>query len=188
VFFDRTRTVGDNADVRDLTDDCHSVEQDAIPKVTFATIQAQGDGSTNTLLFAEGLNALHWTFVAGDTHDEKWHFGFCWEQPDAIAKAQQNAPSNPDERDHPGFRFINGVRELLPANHVGEKSPNAAIPSSNHPGGVNVAFVGGQVILLSERISPTVYAQLMTINHKLSDLEVNDVKDRDLPMPDADDY
>ena len=43
-------------------------------------------------------------------------------------------------------------------------------PSSNHPGGVNVAFCGGQVEFMAETIDPLIYGQLMTSNSKRSKL------------------
>jgi prepilin-type N-terminal cleavage/methylation domain-containing protein len=193
LFTDRFRTPCDVLpkellDARDLSDQCDDCSHDPLLKVTFAHIQAQGDGSTNTLMFAEGLNALHWALVKGDVPDMKWHFGFCWEQPEMVAYAEANSPSRPDLMTNPQFRKINGVREMFWKDHVGQKDPNAAFPSSHHPSGVNVAFVGGQVNLLNEKIDLVVYAQLMTSNHKQSDLVVGGKSDRDLPAPDADDY
>jgi prepilin-type processing-associated H-X9-DG protein len=63
------------------------------------------------------------------------------------------------------------------------------MPSSYHPGGVNAAFLDSRVVFISDQIEPLVYAQLMTSNHKQSDLgsaasgwEVN------LPQPSSDSY
>lgn len=175
-------------DARDRDNDCNECGADPLLKITFAHIQSQGDGSTHTLLFAEGLQALHWALMKGNIPDQKWHFGFCWEQPGSIAAAQAEPGTNPDMAWHPQYRVINGVRESAWPTHVGAKGPNSGLPSSNHPGGVNVAFVGGQTIFLSEKINGVVYAQLMTSNRKQSDLRAGDKRDRDLPMPDADDF
>ena len=193
VFFDRVRATEDMPksvmDVRDL-DYCPEPKwcPDAVFRQTFAYVQAEGDGSTNTLMLAEGLNAVHWGYVGGDAPDKKWYFGFCWELPGALAAG--GSTSDPDRLTSPQYRVINGLREKISFASVGEKklAPNTGFPSSYHPGGVNVAFVGGQVQFMSEKISPLVYAQLMTSNRKGSDLEFNDKEDRDLPMPDADDY
>jgi prepilin-type processing-associated H-X9-DG protein len=186
VFTDRVRAGA--PDIRDLQPDCMKAGADAILKPTFALVQAQGDGSTNTLMFAEGLNALYWTHVGGDSPDKKWHFGFCWEQPDLIAAAEEDSVSSPSlDRDRE-FRAINRLREVRGYGSLGEKAENSGVPSSNHPGGVNVAFCGGAVRFLSDRISPVVYAQLMTSVRKRSDLVVDGIPDRDLPVPDADSY
>jgi prepilin-type processing-associated H-X9-DG protein len=80
------------------------------------------------------------------------------------------------------------VREVRGYGSLGDKAEDSAFPSSHHPGGVNVAFCGGTVRRLSERISPVVYAQLMTSIRKRSDLVVNSVEDRDLPTQSADAY
>ena len=57
-------------------------------------------------------------------------------------------------------------------------------PSSNHPGGANMAFCGGQVVFIADSIDPLVYAQLMTPNRNRSTLfDVNMVPERKLPPP-----
>jgi hypothetical protein len=61
-------------------------------------------------------------------------------------------------------------------------------PSSNHPGGVNVAFCAGQIDFMAESVSPLIYAQLMTSNSKRSKLVSNNVPDRKLPQPSDDQY
>jgi prepilin-type N-terminal cleavage/methylation domain-containing protein/prepilin-type processing-associated H-X9-DG protein len=182
LFFDRTRG---GSDVRDLNDFCMSPEPDPVIKMTFASVQAQGDGSTHTLMFAEGLNAKAWTGITKP--DKKWHYGFCWEAPDAVEQAMTNGVSDPKQEIDSRYRIMNGVKEILP-EYKGDKAPNTGFPSSHHPGGVNVAFVGGQVIYLRDQINPVVYAQLMTSNRKLSSLQYKGVADRDMPTPDADDF
>jgi prepilin-type processing-associated H-X9-DG protein len=77
------------------------------------------------------------------------------------------------------------MREFRGYGSLREKEENSGFPSSNHSGGVNVAFVGGSVRFLSDRISPVVYAQLMTTIRKRSDLKVGDIEERDMPVPDA---
>ncbi len=44
-----------------------------------------------------------------------------------------------------------------------------AYPSSRHPGGVNVAFCGGNIEFMREAIDPLVYAQLMTSQQQAVD-------------------
>ena len=188
LFFDRVRgndTVQELADVRDLDSGCGDPELDAVIKMTFASVQAQGDGSTHTLMFAEGINALVWTGISQP--DKAWHYGFCWEDPQRLKDATTGGVSSPQLVTDPRFRVVNGVKEILP-EHQGDKAPNSGFASSFHPGGVNVAFVGGAVLYLSDRINPIVYAQLMTSNRKLSDLEYGGKHDRDMSTPGPDDY
>jgi prepilin-type N-terminal cleavage/methylation domain-containing protein len=160
------------------------------PAMTMAYLQAKGDGASTTLLLAENSRAVHWTFdeeaeYTNDSHaaDEKYQFGFCWEQPEIVAAAI--AAKTPDIEE----MHINGDRGGHESyRSVVELQPKDGFPSSNHPGGVNVAFAGGAVRFLSEDVEPTVYAQLMTSNRNASDLRVDDKPDRDLPLPAADAY
>jgi prepilin-type processing-associated H-X9-DG protein len=67
-----------------------------------------------------------------------------------------------------------GMQEFLtytgpPENDL---NPRVGIASSYHSGGVNATFVDGHVVFLNEQMEPLVYAQLMTSNHKQSDLGV----------------
>ena len=184
LFFDRTRGLG-LPDVRDLKPDCHEIQHDPVIRLTMASVQSQGDGSTHTLMFSEGINALAWTGFSQP--DKAWHYGFCWEDPQTVKNSTTNGVSSPQMVVDPSFRVINGVKEILP-EYQGDKAPNTGVASSFHPGGVNVAFVGGAVVFLSDRISPIVYAQLMTSNRKLSDLAYGGKADRDMPTPGPDDY
>ncbi|MAT68384.1 MAG: hypothetical protein CMJ58_02565 [Planctomycetaceae bacterium] len=185
VFFDRTRDGGTSfSDIRDLKPDCKEPGADAVFKMTMGYIQSKGDGSTGTLMFSEGLSALYWTWVGGQSPNKKWDFGFCWEQPGAIAQSARDGQT--DVFNASRYMAINGVRENIGGASLKSKTRNSAIASSNHPGGVNVAFVAGNVRYLSEKISPVVFAQLMTSNRKASELVVGGVRDRDLPPPSDD--
>jgi hypothetical protein len=55
-----------------------------------------------------------------------------------------------------------------------ERSPNAT-PSSNHGGGVNVAFASGRALFLRENIDYKVYRAMMTLFDKQSDSPVRDI-------------
>jgi prepilin-type processing-associated H-X9-DG protein len=182
LFFDRTRG---GSDVRDLNPPCKDPELDPILRMDFASVQAQGDGSTHTLMFAEGINADVWTGISAP--DKKWHYGFCWEDPQMVATWMSEPPSSSRIETGYQYRRINGITEQLPS-YQGDKAPNSGFPSSNHPGGINVAFVGGQVVNISNNINPVVYAQLMTSNRKLSNLVFDEVLDREMPTPGPDQY
>ena len=136
--------------------DCHSQELDPVINMTLASVQSQGDEATNTLMFAEGVNARVWTGITQP--DKKWHYGFCWEDPQAVANAATSSDSL-DLAVDKQYRMMNAIRELLP-DYKGDKAPNTGFASSHHPRGVNVAFSDGHVILLSDTISPIVYAHL----------------------------
>jgi prepilin-type N-terminal cleavage/methylation domain-containing protein/prepilin-type processing-associated H-X9-DG protein len=95
------------------------------------------DGANNTLLLSENNQATTWNATG------KHAAGFVWHSTDAVG------------------RRIN-------ANKNSTAAPNAdlARPSSYHPGGVNVAFCGGNVAWLRDSIDYRVYVQLMTPRHR----------------------
>ena len=206
-FFDRTRTAlgngpGDGAFaasvVSDNRDDSNSSLDEPEIAMTVAAL-GKGDGSTKTMMLSENLNATHWGYFSttGVTNvpDAKYHFGFCWEQPAEIIASLGSPLGTPDLEMEPRFRRINGVKEPLLESEIGTAmelsngTSNYGFPSSYHPAGVNVAFVGGQVVFISDQIDPFVYAQLMTSNQKKSDLENGSgVSERNLPAPADDAY
>jgi len=190
VFFDRTRTLADGAGgPNDLRDPATAFEP--MKKMTVAYIQAKGDGTTKTMMFSESINAIHWGYagaIASTVLDQKYHFGFCWEQPAAIIT--DLGTTTMDFESDIKYRSINGIPEPLPGLLVNEMTINSGFPSSNHPGGVQAAFVGGQVVFISDQIDNLVYAQILTSNHKKSDLKnvADNTWERDLPQPSEEDY
>jgi hypothetical protein len=85
---------------------------------------------------------------------------------------------------------INGQQTTSSYERVSEIMLEDAFPSSHHSGGVNAAFVAGQVRFLSERIDQVVYCQLMTTSYKESLLMDPTAKkfERELKQPSDDDY
>lgn len=182
LFFDNTRTAEGAAGPGDERDANH----DPRISLSFSYLQAKGDGSNNTLMLAENANALYWGYVTKkdreQTKDRNYHFGFCWEQPAVVRK---EVSGQTIER----FRRINSSEELREIKSFAEMSPEVGFPSRNHPGGINVAFAGGAIQFVSDQVDPLVYAQLMTSNHRLSDLvDANGTPDKELPPPSEGDY
>ncbi len=142
-------------------------------KMTAALVK---DGMSQTIMLAENLRTVNWTYVPeeeftpmGGTGNQKYHFGVCWEQPATVATAvaSLNDLSNPLDRDP----RINGFTESeSPGSLVSNMTKVEGFPSSLHPGGVNVAYMGGSVSFLSDAIEPLAYAQIMTSDRKNSDL------------------
>ncbi len=180
IFFDRTRKAAGASgpeDERDLAGD---------PEIVVSTaFLSQHDGASRTLLLSENIQAFYWGFTSIDdrttTMDRKYHFGFCWEQP-GIAKeaSKSNSPAK--------VRRINGTREYGDLTTFKQMAPSDGFPSSNHPGGVNVAFAGGSVQFISDQIDPLVYAQLMTSDCSQSDLRNAAGKPDEILTPPDDDY
>jgi prepilin-type N-terminal cleavage/methylation domain-containing protein/prepilin-type processing-associated H-X9-DG protein len=187
LFFDHSRWIsGDH----DQTGPKDFNQGKPMFQMSMSYLQGKGDGASATLMLSENMRAVHWTYNqedeysdSGPSTDEAWSFGFCWAQPDKVADAL--------ERDIETTRQIriNGNRDSRDVyTRVGEIKRYECAPSSNHPGGVNVAFTGGSVQFLSEQIALRVYAQLMTSNRHLTDLHLGGVFEPRLPPLGADDY
>ena len=163
--------------------------REAEPKLQMSIAYiSSADGTSKTMMLSENLNAVYYTYpvadyVSGGRMDAKHHFGFVWHNslgsstlPTAICK-------------------INGGRnvDVVPPTTLDEQSEALAYPSSNHPGGVNIAFCDGSVRYINEQMSSRVYAQLMTTNYKksryrdLTEVAANQ-PDRKLPQPNDSDY
>lgn len=106
------------------------------------------DGTQHTLLLSENIQAHQWDFDQGPTSPAllEAQVGMIW----------HNSKSNP-----PAESRINKGIEYASAT-----SYTHARPSSNHPGGVNVIFCGGNAQFLRQDIDPDVYARLMTSDGK----------------------
>jgi prepilin-type N-terminal cleavage/methylation domain-containing protein len=182
IFFDNNKNTNVSpADGRELD-----------PKIQMSLAQVV-DGTTKTLMLSENLHAFYWSYEAvpgtntayvqknaSTIKDTKHLFGFIW----------KNHPTT-NER-------INGDKSYdLPtpgqpadmfafADNLAYES--YAYPSSNHPGGVNVAFCGGTIRSMSETIDPVIYGQIMTSNARKSKLVNATIglpngADRKLPQP-----
>ena len=55
-----------------------------------------------------------------------------------------------------------------------------SFPSSNHPGGVNMAFADGRVVYVNDSIDPQIYGQIMTSSSRRSKFFSGGVPDRKL--------
>jgi prepilin-type processing-associated H-X9-DG protein len=131
----------------------HGNEWLALP-VTKVTEQyiADGDGTTNTILLTENVDALSWTLV-GRTNWER-QLGVMWN-----AAVESNPGSGNPPRPHPPDSMrIN--RQI--GGDPDAKSVLFARPSSNHPGVVNVAYCDTHVSIVSQEIDYRVWCQLMT--------------------------
>lgn len=198
VFTDRTRVPDTSAGLpRDIRD---QPDPDPMIGMTSAYIGSKGDGLTNTIMLSENLKAYLWGYVESEHQsvpDKKYHFGVCWEDPDDVATPPTADPEG--YKTEAAYRKINGQRvdnSVLFTTFADDATQgmqrNYGFPSSNHSGGVNMAFCGGAVKFVSEDISPQVYAQLMTSNRKGSDLAVgsgaNAKRESKLKQPSDDEF
>lgn len=153
------------------------------------------DGTSKTMMVSENIHTLYYTYepVESDTAvDAKHYFGFVWHN--NITNGYQINGANNDVGPSTPSELVVSPSELNSKNVPIEKF---AYPSSTHPGGVNVAFVGGNITFINESIEPRIYAQLMTSNHKKSKYYDSNIgnspaatqaSDRKLPQPSDADY
>jgi hypothetical protein len=150
--------------------------------MTTAYIQSKGDGTSKTLMFSESLAALYYSYGPADyttTKDANFHFGFTWVQAETVVNdtrlrlnGSKAVPTYTtfQEMQDPAFAIVGNTPPGSPVTPEEPEKSRPGIASSFHPGGVNAAFVGSQVQFISDQIEPVVFAQLMTSNHKQSEL------------------
>lgn len=160
---------------------------------------SSNDGTSKTLMLSENLHSWYYAYPqsGGEAYtvgfdatkdlspikDAKHIFGFIWKNnPAGIERI--NGDKNFDKATPPASMLDFAVQGTT-GSPIYE---DYGYPSSGHPGGVNVAFCDGHLVLIAETIEPRIYAQLMTSNHKRSKLVVNNVPDRKLPQPSDDEY
>jgi prepilin-type N-terminal cleavage/methylation domain-containing protein/prepilin-type processing-associated H-X9-DG protein len=117
-----------------------------------ATLGNLRDGSTNTVMLAENIDARLWTdpwatslvYPNNPGATAYYNVGFCWQ--DADVNLIQQCHINRNKGDAAG----------------GGGGVNYARPSSGHPGVVNVAFADNHVRTIAEQIDYYVWVQLMS--------------------------
>lgn len=188
VFFDVNKKASQNIPGWLNTEDNRETQ----PKVQMSiSYISSGDGTSKTMMLSENLNAVYYSYTGDDNaiQDGKQHFGFVWfnEIDTSTTFPGQLGPFNAQVYKINGGRSASVTSPTTPA----QQSEPLAIPSSNHPGGVNVAFCDGSVRYITEQMSNKVYAQLMTTKYKKSnyyDTEDGDKFDRQLTQPSDADY
>lgn len=113
-----------------------------------------GDGTTNTIMFAENVNLLTWRInnalvianaPATDRHE--FYFGVIWLDPTA-----------------PSFASFPGLNKELPSNFTFDLDANHARPGSFHPNGFNVVMADGSTRFIGDTIQYHVFCRLMSSN------------------------
>jgi prepilin-type processing-associated H-X9-DG protein len=159
-------------------------------QMSLGYIQAN-DGTSKTFMLSENLHAWYYSYGlnndASPIRDTKHLFGFVWKN--------VIPPNQPHQMER-----INGDRyfdqSAPPQNmdqfaELGTSGPpflyeSYGYPSSNHPGGVNMAFCGGQVVFIPDTIDPVVYGQVCTPNRNRARLVqgIGVAEPRHAPPPD----
>ncbi|MEX0717298.1 MAG: DUF1559 domain-containing protein [Planctomycetaceae bacterium] len=110
------------------------------------TASALGDGSTNTMLVSENLDAAGW----GSSTASDIGFGV------AVVVANLGTTL--------GTALQTQSADAIPVESRVNSTTAGPRPSSNHDGTVNAGFCDGSVKKISEDIEPQVYGQIMTSN------------------------
>lgn len=161
------------------------------PKIQMSLAQVV-DGTTKTLMLSENLHALYWCYEPQSTDkgyvqndassipDTKHLFGFVWKN-HPTTDDRINGDKNYDKKNPPDK--ANATNPM--AAYADISYETYGYPSSNHPGGVNVAFCGGTIRFMGETIDPVIYGQIMTSNSRKSNLRraSDGLEDRKLPQP-----
>jgi prepilin-type processing-associated H-X9-DG protein len=139
-------------------------------QMSLGYVQAN-DGTSRTFMVSENLHAWYYSYgLANDVStikDTKHLFGFVWKnRPDPTERINGDRyfDHSPPPQNMEAFAVV-GTSTSPPNPYE-----SYGYPSSNHPGGVNVAFCGGQVTFVAETIDPLVYGQLCTPNRNRSSL------------------
>jgi prepilin-type N-terminal cleavage/methylation domain-containing protein/prepilin-type processing-associated H-X9-DG protein len=186
IFFDNNRNYSPGVGPQD--------NRETQPKIQMSLAQII-DGTTKTLMLSENLHALYWCYEPVSTSngwqqndqssvpDTKNLFGFVWKNVTAAGVNDRiNGDKNYDKANPPDK--ANSANPQLAFASDLTTYETYAYPSSNHPGGVNVAFCGGTIRMMAETIDPVVYGQIMTSNARKSSLfNASNVADRKLTQP-----
>jgi prepilin-type processing-associated H-X9-DG protein len=113
---------------------------------------SRGDGLSTTLMLSENVDAGNWTDLREDQNSFVW-----WPYVDPL-------PTIVDGSSTVEFSMARINGQLGQAKDTNEHPSKYARPSAYHPGGVNVAFAGGNVRFISEEMTYHVYILLMTPN------------------------
>jgi prepilin-type N-terminal cleavage/methylation domain-containing protein/prepilin-type processing-associated H-X9-DG protein len=184
IFFDQNKNI--NLGVTDGRETLQPIQM-SMTQIT--------DGTTKTLMLSENLHTFYWTYGnnvppnsndLSKIEDGKLLFGFIWKQPDNVKDFDRINGDKFYDLPSPGPPA--SMEAFGETKVEQDRYESYAYPSSRHPGGVNVAFAGGQVEFLRENIEPLVYAQLMTSNSKKSKLKKGSQFDRVLPQPNDDQF
>ena len=154
------------------------------------------DGREHTLVFAENLDATiydkmgwsgfretsRWTvdkeFVYESKYDRTWSPVFLWSAvPGEQCRINESMNDIYKHWPNPFPPVPQICKEAVPQRFTSRSCPEvvsyytpcAARPSSDHLGGINVAFSSGRVAFLREDIDYVVYIALMTLHDKRSD-------------------
>lgn len=132
------------------------------------------DGLSQTIGFAENMQADRWSYFQPRNESVRWHVGIGWLYRLPAGGKLANMTKRPSEQFPPP--------DTLPANLFNGNKLEADIdtdgyevgrPSSNHTGVINFSMLDGSTISMDERVEYHVYQALMTPQSSKSDIPLN---------------
>jgi prepilin-type N-terminal cleavage/methylation domain-containing protein len=122
-----------------------------------------GDGVSNTILYAENSDLEEWTYAPTE-----FHVGVVWDDKynNSINQTLNGYPSglNPPNTKPNSLLNLSGTNNIVTSPQVDALA--FARPLSNHPNGFQVAKCDGSIKFVSAQISYATYAKLMASNNK----------------------
>jgi type II secretory pathway pseudopilin PulG len=126
--------------------------------------QADHDGASNTILFADNIDLEEWNFAPTE-----YHVGIVWDDnflssptPRQILGDYVSFPGVPQGTKPTTLLNLAVSNQVVPSPQVDALA--YARPNSNHPGGFMVCMCDGSTKFLSSSVAYVVYAKLMTSN------------------------
>ncbi|MCX7408737.1 MAG: DUF1559 domain-containing protein [Planctomycetales bacterium] len=123
-----------------------------------------GDGTTNTMMLSENLQAGTWWSTSANQLGFGIQVPIASNQPVYGSGGPYASTTQPLRTDHAGTTFTSQPDPWFINRNLAAGVGAAPRPSSQHAGGVNVIFCDGSGKFLGENMDRTIYAKLLTSN------------------------
>ena len=132
------------------------------------------DGLSQTIGFAENMQADRWSYFQPRNDSVRWHLGIGWLYRLPAGAKDATLTKRPSSQfpppDTQAANLFNGNKLQADINTDGFE---VGRPSSNHTGVVNFSMLDGSTISMDERVEYQVYQALMTPQSSKSDIPLN---------------
>ena len=124
----------------------------------------KNDGAGSTILLSENINAVNWANLDEALHGLVWNYNpeNVWIDENAQPASGRMYRINQGADRLTDKQLLDMSNDSITSNKPRGLLNSFARPSSNHAGGVNVAYCDGHASFLSEEIDPNIYGQLLS--------------------------
>jgi len=124
----------------------------------------KNDGAGSTILLSENINAVNWANLDEALHGLVWNYNpeNVWIDENAQPASGRMYRINQAADRLTDKQLLDMSNDSITSNKPRGLLNSFARPSSNHAGGVNVAYCDGHASFLSEEIDPNIYGQLLS--------------------------